>query len=251
MRNELAISADRPMTTPEGSMALRRLGCSMAWGEDDPIEASRWLNPTLVAMLPAAIVEAAALLAPATRGDFKRYVAPACALVAPAGWSEGDIVTWNATAMEALRGMPSDLLERGCRASHRNADHPSKVVKAIFDEVGSIWSARKRDAGRLAELERIARERPAAPSGAPIIQPEQATAIIEEFGLRSEPEKPAIVHAGRPRMPSAGELGEIAKLVGIDPTAARSTELAPDIAGMTVSEIFAQRDARRRAQQMA
>lgn len=48
-------------------------------------------------------------------------------------------------AWATLKGVPGDLLERGCAAARRSADHPSKVVPAIFAEIDAAWRARKAD----------------------------------------------------------------------------------------------------------
>jgi hypothetical protein len=147
--------AARPVSTPEGAQALRRIACSAAWGERNPIEARRWLQPALVEALPLALAQAQAALAPSLGRDFKRWVAPSLALVAPVSMSEDDQTAWLATAAETLSGIPSDLLEIGCMKARQRADHPSKLVAAIFAEIGAAWEMRKRDlrnAQRLADI---------------------------------------------------------------------------------------------------
>lgn len=157
----------------------------------------------LAGMLPLAIAEASAALAPATRGDFKRTVAPTLALVAPAGMSEGDMDSWQATAMETLRGIPTDLLERGCTAARRVVDHPSKIVPAIFREIGEAWDRRKRELGRLRDLQKVADDRPVPAVDDPYIRAAEASAIIDEFGLRSERGEVAARPPGPARVPDA------------------------------------------------
>lgn len=221
----------------------------MAWTEEDPAEASRWLNPTLAGMIPLASAEARASLAPALGQHFKRFVSPTLALVAPAGMSEQDQRAWLATAAETLRGIPADLLDQGCTKARQTCDHPSKIVAAIFAEVGPLWNARKRQAARLMELETIARHRPAPGAGDPLVRPDEVAAIREEFGLSStDPEGVAArAHTGPAREPRPFDLDDVAELIGID-RKARAEGPAADIAGLTIAEIFARREARRAGQ---
>ncbi|UAK23654.1 hypothetical protein [Sphingomonas nostoxanthinifaciens] len=208
MANDLTTAAGRAVATPEGALALRRISSSVAWTEDDAVECSRWLNPALAGMLPTAIGEARAQLAPALVGDFRRLVSPTLTLVAPAGMSQDDATAWLATAAETLRGIPADLLERGCMAARRKVDHPSKIIAAIFAEIGGAWERRKADLGRLATLERIAADRPEPPAGDPFIRPEEATAIIDEFNLRADRAEPRAPR-GPARMPTVADYMEI------------------------------------------
>jgi hypothetical protein len=186
-----AVAAQR---TPEGAQALRLIASSAAWRIEDAAEVEARLSPQLRAALPVALVEAAAMLAPATRGDFKRLVAPSLALVAPAGMSEEDQTAWLAVAAETLRGIPADLLTIGCRAAREVADHPSKIVPAIMKTVKRYWDGRRDDAARLDRLGAIARgERRRLPwEDAPFdsttrADPAQAAEILREHGLPVTP----------------------------------------------------------------
>jgi hypothetical protein len=96
----------------------------------------------------------------------------------------------------------------------------------------------------VAELAKLVENRPVAPAGDPLIRPEEAAAIIDEHGLREPGAVPVARHAGPPRNPSTSELAAIAKDIGIDTTAPPVRD-CPQIAGLTVAEIFAQREARR------
>jgi hypothetical protein len=78
-------------------------------------------------------------------------------LVVPTGMTEKEREQWWISAKAALSGIPADLLERGCNHAMRVADHPSKIVKAINDEVGELWDARKSHARKVqAHLDRLA-----------------------------------------------------------------------------------------------
>lgn len=200
------------------------------------------LTADVVAQLPAALEEAKAWLEPAVNRDFKMNVAPALALVAPASMSREDCEEWLAAAKNALRGMPGDLLAIGCQAASRKADHPSKIVKVIFETVQSLWDGRRQTYSRVARLINLANSQP--PEAETYISPEEAAAIIAETGLRSPIAASVVRHSGPPRSPTTAEQAEIAREVGINPTARSSAPSAP-IAGLSIAEIFAQRDARR------
>lgn len=68
------------------------------------------------------------------------------ALVAPAGFSEGDRNLWLRSATLTLAGIPEDLLRRGIIHARLTCDHPSKVIPAIMDEIGIAWSMRLKQA---------------------------------------------------------------------------------------------------------
>lgn len=77
-------------------------------------------------------------------------------LVVPTGMTEGERRQWWVAAKAALSGIPHDLLQDGCAYAFRAADHPSKIVKAILDEVGERWESRKRHAREVqANLDRL------------------------------------------------------------------------------------------------
>lgn len=89
------------------------------------------------------------------------------ALVAPAGFSEGDRVLWLKVATQTLDGIPDDLLRRGIIHARLTCDHPSKVVPAIMDEIGLAWTARKRQASRTTPIEVEALPAPPEDDGEP------------------------------------------------------------------------------------
>lgn len=200
------------------------------------------MGPAVIDALPAAIVEASAQLAPATLGDARRFLGPTLALVAPAGMSEGDQKAWLAAAQDTLSGIPSDLLEAGCRAARKKVDHPSKIVAAIFTEVEAEWSRRRKDLVNARRMAEAALLPSAAPAKAEPVTPEQIEEIKAEVGLKTTPYQEARKPTGvAQRMPTSIDLAEIAKDLGIN-TAAPVAGSAVSIEGLTVGEIFAQRD---------
>lgn len=104
-------------------------------------------------------------------------------LVAPTGMGEAERRNWIAVARNELAGIPEDLMKRGCAAARRVADHPSKILPAIFREIGATWEARKRTEREIAreiEAAKRSRERAALPA-AEVCTPEAAAAILAEF----------------------------------------------------------------------
>jgi hypothetical protein len=84
--------------------------------------------------------------------------------------------TWLSVARETLKGIPEDLLRRGCEAARLKADHPAKIIPAIIREVGQHWETRKRieREDRQRELERQTALPP------PKFEPFDTKAIIRE-----------------------------------------------------------------------
>lgn len=210
--------------------------------DTDVDQARALLTPAVADMLPTALTEARAWLSPALGADFKRTVAPTLTLVAGVGMSVGDQRAWLATAAETLSGMPADLLEIGCNAARRIADHPAKIIPAIFGAVQPLWDARKRTLAQVGKMLSLANSQP--PAAETYVSPEEAAEILAEAGLRTPVTESVVRHMGKPRHPTEAEAAEIAREVGID-LSARSSAHAANIEGMSISEIFAQRDARR------
>lgn len=84
--------------------------------------------------------------------------------------------TWLNVARETLKGIPEDLLERGCQAARLNADHPAKIIPVIMREIGKQWENRRRCDREHGwpPPERIAPPEPV---------PFDTKAILREFGL--------------------------------------------------------------------
>lgn len=120
-------------------------------------------------------------LIPASEDDFRRELTACLALSAASGMGEDDRTEWLRAAWGTLNGLPADLLQRGCNAARLKADHPSKIVPAIVEEIGRTWDWRKRNPDPVGEW------RPAEPEDRPdpnYCTAEEARKILEEFGLR-------------------------------------------------------------------
>ena len=74
---------------------------------------------------------------------------PVLALCAASGMSEGARTEWLMAAADTLTGIPADLLERAGRDIRKTVDHPSKIIPAIYTEIGKEWDRRKSDVARL------------------------------------------------------------------------------------------------------
>lgn len=82
-----------------------------------------------------------------------------------------------------------------------------------------------------------------------IVTPEQIAAIKAEFGISTSPfGVPRKVHDTPPRVPTAADIAEImAGMVGAKAKPVVDDGDAPDIAGLSITQIFEQRDKRRAA----
>ena len=119
------------------------------------------------------------LLSPAPRDRFRDELFACLALVAPVGMSEEARGEWLAVAWATLRHLPADLLAIGCGRARQTCDHHARIVPAIIAETREMLE-RRREALR-----------PAAPAPLQLppqerCTPEQARAILEEFGLASK-----------------------------------------------------------------
>jgi hypothetical protein len=160
---------------------------------DDDQEPTPWEETTGMAVRPAAWVAPSTQrsvslreadptdLRPVSRAEFASAVAPCLQLVAPVGMDLESQDTWMEAAFKALDGIPIGLLKRGCEAAMRQADHPSKIVPAIIAEVKETWDGRK----RLSQSYFPYNPQPALPEPE-YCTPEQAAAIMKEYGLSSK-----------------------------------------------------------------
>ena len=102
-------------------------------------------------------------------------------LVAPSGMSADDRNAWVQVARQTLKGVPADLLKRGCAEARKRCRFASEIVPTIFETVGREWESRKRRAYEDALLERNKDaprlERPE------YVTPEEARRILREVGL--------------------------------------------------------------------
>lgn len=136
--------------------------------------------------------------------------------------NEDGRIEWLRAATETLRGIPHDLLRRGCDAARRKADHPSKIIPAIMAEIGDTWEWRK--AQRTAPLD----NRNIAPEK-PVCTPEEATEILKRYKVGSfavnkpqaSPHTPTVMPstADPHRECRAPTREDYIRLFGIDPEA--------------------------------
>jgi hypothetical protein len=107
-----------------------------------------------------------------------QLLASCLTLVAPTGMNADERRTWLSVARSTLKGIPEDLLERGCAAARMKADHPAKIIPEIMREVGAAWETRRRIARE--DHQRVPLERRIAP---PEPVKFDTKAILREFGL--------------------------------------------------------------------
>lgn len=181
-------------------------------------------------------------LKPADRDQFRTELTACLALAAPAGFDESARSEWLRAAWATLTGIPADLLTRGCKAARARCDHPSKIVPTIMLEVEAAWDARRGAWGKKPEdAPKPESKRDPEPE---YVTPEQMEAIKAEFGLVTNPYPDKPKPARHLRQPTAEDLAEVAKDMGI-PISTGRTGNVPPIQGLSIAEIFAQRDARR------
>jgi hypothetical protein len=117
-------------------------------------------------------------LKPASNIEFRNELTACLALVVPVGMTEEGRREWLAVAWETLKHLPADLLARGCRKARQTCDHPSKIVPTIIAETADHMKWRR-------ETARPESPHRALPGPQPCT-PEEAAAILEEFGLKSK-----------------------------------------------------------------
>jgi hypothetical protein len=131
-----------------------------------------------------AVALAQANLTPAHPERVVKALTSALVLVAPAGFTEGDRRAWLTSAMMTLEGIPDDLLDAGVAAARMVADHPSKIIPAIMEEIRDRWDKRADNLHLPSDAPRLS---PPPKQDFVPCTPEQAEAIIKEFGLRRNP----------------------------------------------------------------
>lgn len=101
-------------------------------------------------------------------------------LVAPSGMTADDRHAWIKVARETLKGIPEDLLQRGCKKARTTCTFASEIVPTIFKEVGATWERRKRQAAE----DEAARNTPSLPRPTydPIPREETQRIIREAMG---------------------------------------------------------------------
>lgn len=194
----------------------------------------------------SALHELTASLTPARREQFRDQLTACLTLVAPSGMAPADRDEWLRTAWITVQHLPADLLVRGCDVARRTCDHPSKIVATVMREVDTTMAQRRKDLAKVKALvASVKPEREALPDDGRC-DPAAAAAILAEFGLASDKDMRAAarVHLGPPRKPTPAELQDIASAMGVAPATGEGLAPVADIAGLTIAEIFAQRDRR-------
>lgn len=121
-------------------------------------------------------------LAPVSRTAFRDALAPCLALASGATMTAEVRREWLVAAYAALGHLPQDLIERGAKVAMHSADHPSKIVPAIIKETDWAYRNRREHSPR---GEGYGGHTLPAPAQKPeYVTPEQARAILEEFGLK-------------------------------------------------------------------
>ncbi|MFS0771059.1 hypothetical protein [Sphingomonas sp. 1P08PE] len=200
MRNEIQRTAGHNQATGSGQQLAQHSASSVA------AEVARNLHN----------------LTPATANDITIAVAPCLALVGGVGMNEEGRIEWLRAATEALRGMPTDLLRRGCDAAKRRADHPSKIIPAIMDEVQDTWEWRKAQRSAPLDNRHIEPEKK-------VCTPEEATEILKRYRVGSYAKEQPASYASQPtQMPATADPDrpsrkptreDYIRLFGIDPEA--------------------------------
>lgn len=219
---------------------------SLDWS---PLRARRELGP-LIDQLPRYIEEAQRGLDPVDR-DWLYDRLTMMQLAMTQGWTAKKATAWLHETHRLLADLPKDILSQALddaiKVSARGFMPTVGEVRAFAD---SRAVERKRVLHRLQGIQAAGKKAALPkPADAPPPTPEELAGIKAEFGLKTEPYDAAPsrpIPKGKPRPPTMSELADIAKEVGIDVRAPKVSDAAP-IAGLSITEIFAQRDARRQA----
>ncbi len=120
-----------------------------------------------------------------SRADFATEIVPCLSLTSGVGMKGEDQRIWLNAAYKALADVPLDLLQRGCAAAMKTADHPSKIVPAIRAEVdAALQAARASERTYRAIFQGSNVERSALPApGGERLTTDEADAICRRFGV--------------------------------------------------------------------
>lgn len=121
-------------------------------------------------------------LRPASNDTFRRELSKCLTACASANMDAATRREWLITVRSDLDGVPEDLLIRGCKAARAVADHPSKVLPAIWREIDEPWAARRRHARSISKT--VSPPASVTPPEPEYCTPEQAAEILREHGFR-------------------------------------------------------------------
>jgi len=113
------------------------------------------LTPAILGLLPAALREAEARMAPMHPPALMQELARACALVCGA-LDQAAREEWLAAAMGEMIEMPADLAAAGLAHARSVADHLSKIIPAALKHIAADLSARRRDVMQVQTLMEMA-----------------------------------------------------------------------------------------------
>lgn len=118
-------------------------------------------------------------------------------LVAPVGMDEAARTNWLKIAWLTVKHLPADLLSIGAAKARETADHPSKIVPAILRETDELMRQRRqsyRENARIPESHQLAAPEPCTP--------EQARAVLDQFGIPPLDAKPVTTNRAPLRKPT-------------------------------------------------
>ncbi len=184
MAQEIITQTDTPLALPDSlEQQSRRVGRWIA------LHDSGQIPQTLMEDAKAVLADMETKLTSASRKQFYAQMTPCLDLCAGSGMGPDEREAWFTAAAATLRGIPYDLLERGCAAARKRADHPSKIVPAIIREIEEAWNYRKIERNKLnvriqppqkAPWE-LARENTFDPANR--CKPEEAAEIVKQYGF--------------------------------------------------------------------
>lgn len=173
-------------------------------------------KPCVSSQLEMEIADIRAKLAPPSQEEAIAELTRCLRLTAPVGMSDKDRLEWCLIAYDEIKDIPTCEFSERCRHARRVADHPAKIVPAIFAcKVGfanaSFWAGQLATAK--ARLENVHRKMLPAPDGQDYCTPEQAAKIREEYGFGpvSAPNLKTNRKGQKFRMPTDEELSELAR----------------------------------------
>ncbi len=160
------------------------------------------------------IADLRAKLAPPSLEQATEELARCLRLVAIAGMGDTDRREWLLVAFDEVKGIPVCELAERCAHARKVADHPSKIVPAIFAAPVQSYASARWYRERLRELEaqysnRDARRLTAANTNS-FCTPEEAKKILESFGYQPAFDGEKRPDRGPARMPTEEELSEVA-----------------------------------------